>query len=139
MPPEFGTSRKPLESTGFRRRGTGAATIWRGEASSPAISRIGNRLAYKRGPFDSNIWRLPLAGPGVASGPPARFIASTRQDLAAQYSPDGKRIAFESDRSGVYGIWISDADGSHAVDLLFTARRELRDGALVAGWATYRL
>ena len=49
-----------------------------GEASWPAISRSGNRLAYQRGVFDTNIWRLSLSGPGVASGPPARFIASTR-------------------------------------------------------------
>ncbi len=89
-----------------------------GEASSPAISRTGNRLAYQRGDVDSNIWRLSLAAPGVASGPPGRFIHTTRQDLAAQYSPDGKRIAFESERSGVHGIWISGADGSDAVELL---------------------
>ena len=71
--------------------------------------------------FDANIWRLSLSGPGVATGPPARFIASTRLDAAAQYSPDGKRIAFESDRSGVHGIWVSDADGSNAVELFSRA------------------
>src|SRR5262249_38664977 len=53
----------------------------------------------------------------VASGPPARFIASTRPEEAAQYSPDGKRIAFESTRTGVQGIWVSDAEGSHATEL----------------------
>jgi Tol biopolymer transport system component len=89
-----------------------------GEAYGLAISRTGNRLAYQRVAFDSNIWRLSLSAPGVASGVPVRFIYSTRHDLAPQYSPDGKRIAFESDRSGVHGIWISDADGSHAVELL---------------------
>ena len=92
-----------------------------GEASWPAISRSGNRLAYEREVFDPNIWRLSLSGPGVAAGPPARFIASTRSDAAAQYSPDGKRIAFESDRSGVHGIWVSDADGSNAVELFSQA------------------
>ena len=90
-----------------------------GDAFWPAISRSGNRLAYQRGAaFDLNIWRLSLSGPGVAAGPPARFIASTRSDASAQYSPDGKRIAFESGRSGVHGIWISDAEGSNAVELL---------------------
>ena len=88
---------------------------------------------------DSNIWRLSLSGPGVATGPPARFIASTRSEEAAQYSPDGKRIAFESDRSGVHGIWVSDADGSNAVELFSPGGGDLRDPALVARWATYRL
>ena len=46
-----------------------------------------------------------------------RFIHSTRLEIAPQYSPDGKRIAFQSDRSGIWGIWISDADSSHSVDL----------------------
>jgi len=91
----------------------------RGDAFWPVISRSGNRLAYQRGAaFDLNIWRLSLSGPGVADGPPARLIGSTRSDSAAQYSPDGKRIAFESGRSGVHGIWISDAEGSNAVELL---------------------
>jgi Tol biopolymer transport system component len=87
-----------------------------GAASSPAISWTGNRLAYDLGSPDSNIWRLSLAAPGMASGSPVRFIASTRQDLAAQYSPEGKRIAFESERSGVHGI--CDADSTNPVPLL---------------------
>jgi Tol biopolymer transport system component len=47
------------------------------------------------------------------------LIASTRIDNTAQYSPNGKRIAFESTRGGVQGIWVSDADGSN-VELLFS-------------------
>jgi serine/threonine protein kinase len=92
-----------------------------GEACCLVVSRSGNRAAYEQALFDSNIWRLPLSGPGVASGSPARFIASTRDEGAAQYSPDGKRIAFESNRSGVHGIWVCDADGSHAVELFSRA------------------
>jgi Tol biopolymer transport system component len=71
--------------------------------------------------YDANIWRLSLSGPGTATGFPARFIHSTRGDYAPRYSPDGKRIAFESDRSGVYDIWISDADASKAVELISRA------------------
>ncbi len=113
--PAFGRCRLPVLGN---RSGCHLAG---GEACCPAISRSGNRLAYERGVFDANIWRLSLSGLGAATGPPARFIASTRGDYAPQYSPDGKRIAFESDRSGVYGIWVSDADGSNAVELISRA------------------
>ncbi|HWU36450.1 MAG TPA: hypothetical protein VN203_02320, partial [Candidatus Acidoferrum sp.] len=92
-----------------------------GEAFFPTISRKGNRLAYHRVTGDPNIWRLPLSGPGIASGLPVRIIASTHADSAPQYSPDGKRIACESDRSGIRDIWISDADGSNAVELFSRA------------------
>ena len=87
------------------------------EAYWPAISRSGNRLAYQRRVTDSNIWRLALSGPGVASGPPTRVIFTTRLEWGAQYSPNGKRIVYESDRSGVNGIWVCDADGFNAQEL----------------------
>jgi eukaryotic-like serine/threonine-protein kinase len=92
-----------------------------GEARRPAISRTGSQLAYERRVTDINIWRLLLSGPGVAGGPPTRFIASTHWDSAAQYSPDGKRIAFESERTGVHSIWVSDADGLNVEELFSRA------------------
>jgi Tol biopolymer transport system component len=88
-----------------------------GEGICPTISRSGNRLAYQRAVCDTKIWRLSLSDPGVAAGAPSRFIASTRAEESPQYSPDGKRIAFQSERSGPLGIWVSDADGSNAVEL----------------------
>jgi Tol biopolymer transport system component len=66
---------------------------------------------------DTNIWHLDLdsalSSPGrrrmVAQGP---LIASTRLDGTPQYSPDGSHIAYQSDRSGDFEIWISKSDGS---------------------------
>ena len=97
------------------------------DAFDAAISRNGDRLAYSQWVTDFNIWHVSLSGLGVASGPPAKFIASTRRELSPQYSPDGKRIGFESNRSGVRGIWVSNADGSHATELF--ARQGSTSGA----------
>jgi Tol biopolymer transport system component len=52
-----------------------------------------------------------------AVGLPKRLISSTRLDHTPRYSPDGKRIAFASDRSGSDEIWVCDNDGSNAVQL----------------------
>jgi len=81
-----------------------------------AISARSHRLVFSRSMDDSNIWRVELPN-GRISGP---FISSTRLDYSPQYSPDGSRIAFTSDRSGTEGIWVSDADGSNAVQLAST-------------------
>ena len=86
-------------------------------AYSPAISRAENRLAYVHKTYDENIWRLDLTPDGRLSGSQSKLIASTWQDNAPQYSPDGKKIAFASDRSGSYEIWVGNADGSGAVQL----------------------
>jgi len=60
-----------------------------------------------------NIWAYTLNGKGgVASKAP--LIASTFRDSDPDYSPDGRRIAFTSGRSGSFGIWVCDADGSNS-------------------------
>lgn len=45
------------------------------------------------------------------------MIASTRGDFAQQISPDGKKIAFQSGRSGSYQIWLCDSDGQNLTQL----------------------
>ena len=86
-------------------------------ALTPAISRLGNRLAYSVERTDTNIWRVDLRGPDRKPGVPSKFIYSTRADGWPTFSPDGKRIAFFSARSGDDRIWVCDSDGSNPVQL----------------------
>jgi Tol biopolymer transport system component len=84
----------------------------------PALSRQRNRLAFSEGRiFRVDTWRLDLTPDFKPAGPPVRLITSTHTDYNAQYSPDGKFIAFHSTRSGASEIWVSDADGANAVRL----------------------
>jgi Tol biopolymer transport system component/DNA-binding winged helix-turn-helix (wHTH) protein len=83
------------------------------DANWPAISRRG-RLVYGRRFWDFDIWRLELGGSGRRERLPSN---STRLEHAPQYSPDGNRIAFASDRSGSHEIWVCGADGCSPVKL----------------------
>ena len=87
------------------------------EVTDIAISRDGKRLVYGHQIDDQNIWRASLNGQHVAGS--TKFVASTRRDTQSYYSPDGKRIVFESDRSGNEEIWICNADGSHPLQLTY--------------------
>jgi Tol biopolymer transport system component len=85
-------------------------------ADFPAISRSG-RLAYAQRSIDVNIWRANLSSVGGNSGPPKRFIASTYTDMFPQFSPDGRRILFLSDRTGRTEVWVSNGDGGNPMQL----------------------
>ncbi|MBX7185286.1 MAG: gamma-glutamyltransferase [Vicinamibacteria bacterium] len=54
---------------------------------------------------DADIFRVPLAG-----GAPVRLTRNAARDRSPAVSPDGKRIAFVSDRSGGDDIWVMAAD-----------------------------
>src|SRR5215469_13518461 len=98
-----------------------------GNVDGLAVSPRGKRLAYVHYLYQSNIWRIPapsLVGRASSSNGKSRetlgaasFIASTRTDSAPQYSQDGKRITFQSDRSGFPEIWSCDSDGSNPQQL----------------------
>lgn len=80
-----------------------------------AASRQGGYLVYSQTNSDWNIWRIGLRGAEKGKGKP--FVSSTRDEVRATYSADGQKIAFESDRSGTEEIWVSNQDGSDAMQL----------------------
>jgi serine/threonine protein kinase len=91
--------------------------------TTPAISVHGARLAFMRHTLDANIWRATLSDAGGTAPRPARFVSSTQNDWNPQYSPDGTHLAFESTRTGQSAIWVSNADGSNAVEVFSRADR----------------
>ena len=86
------------------------------DPSDVALSARGRHLVYSHWTDDWNIWRVGL-GSSARSRPATPLIVSTRNDTRAAYSPDGRRIAFESGRSGNEEIWTSNADGSQTTQI----------------------
>ena len=85
------------------------------DASSPTMPREGAQLAFLLSRTNTSIWRAP--GPTAKSGQPEKLITSSRQEFDASFSPDGKRIAFGSGRSGTPELWLCNGDGSNPVQL----------------------
>ena len=80
-----------------------------------ALSREG-KLAYSRRYWDYDIWRAELDG-GTVARSVAPWVVSTYLEVEPRYSPDGRSIAFQSNRSGAMEIWRVAADGSHATQV----------------------
>jgi Tol biopolymer transport system component/DNA-binding winged helix-turn-helix (wHTH) protein len=84
------------------------------------------RLVATEWRSDTNIWELTLQSQESANGnsttngaatAAAPLISSTRWDLNPAISPDGERLAFASNRSGSYEIWVSESDGENPMQL----------------------
>jgi Tol biopolymer transport system component len=79
---------------------------------SVAVSPKGDRLAYERLPQSHhNIYEINLGGSVGRKDLPRTLISSTKEDYSPQFSPDGKKIALVSERSGSLEIWICASDG----------------------------
>jgi Tol biopolymer transport system component len=85
-------------------------------ALQPSASRDGKTLVYTDAFRYTDVWRLNI-GQKESRREPIELISSQGENDSAQYSPDGNRIAFVSDRSGTPEIWICNADGSHPEQL----------------------
>lgn len=112
----------------------GVSTLWRvsasggtprrvegvgNDATSPAVSRAGHRLAYTSASWKLNLWSAQLADPRRIGHAPQLLFASKGGAGLPAYSADGKRIAFESEQSGYDEIWTINSDGSDPQQLTF--------------------
>jgi dipeptidyl aminopeptidase/acylaminoacyl peptidase len=70
--------------------------------------RQGDRIAFVTG---GQVWIMSSRGKF------ARQLTDKGENLAPAFSPDGKRIAFASDRSGTFEIHVIDVDGRNEVRL----------------------
>ena len=110
----------------------GVLTLWRVSASggtprpiegvgagacSPTVSRKGSQLAYQQMVRRHGIWRLKLDDPVHGLAPSVQIVSAKGVNHRPDFSPDGKRIAFESDRLGYQDIWICDSNGSNCGQL----------------------
>jgi Tol biopolymer transport system component len=79
----------------------------------------GGRMVYMQTTHSPiSIWRVPGRRGSDRARAPEKLIASTVDDTKGRYSPDGRKIAFQSRRSGgVYNIWVCDSDGSNPVQV----------------------
>ena len=97
--------------------GTPQPVATSGDADEPSISRTGDRLAYRAVKRWHTIWRLNLKDERHPLLPPVRLLAGRGVIWKPSYSPDGKQIAFESDRMGYQDIWMCDSNGSNCSQL----------------------
>lgn len=86
--------------------------------SVPAWSRVGDLIAYAG--VNGQIWMMNANGGGKHAL--TRTASGTGVDWSPSWSPDGRRIAYESNvgtgpRDLTNEIWVIGADGSHPVRL----------------------
>lgn len=74
------------------------------EGGSPSWFPESDRIVFRRG---GDLWRV-----AVGSTEPARLTDDEHDERAPRVSPDGRRVAFYSGRSGYQDIWVVAADGS---------------------------
>jgi Tol biopolymer transport system component/DNA-binding winged helix-turn-helix (wHTH) protein len=99
-------------------------------AWSPSMSRQGNQLAYWMLKQWDTVWQLNLKDERHAAGPPVRIVSANGISWRPNFSPDGKKVVFESDRMGYSDIWVCDRDGSNCNQLT-----TLRGQAGTARWS----
>src|SRR5262249_39330144 len=83
-------------------------------ADGQQISIRATKLAFDTSIDSPQLLRIPLTGD--TSAPSAPFFRSTRGEWDPAFAPDGKRVAFGSDRSGKSHIWIGEVDGSASLE-----------------------
>ena len=96
------------------------------------MSPDGSRILYvvtdpnlKESNYNSDIWLVAARG-----GVPIKLTAGAKRDDTPRWSPDGKRIAFISDRDGKPQIWLINVSGGEATELT-----DVKTGVAAFDWS----
>jgi hypothetical protein len=105
---------RPVASSG---RTDTLQPIVRARAFSPAFTPDGRAVFFQTGdPRDpSSAIAIASLDPGPDGGPSiTRIVDEGSRNYHARPSPDGRFIAFDSDRDGERGVYVAERDGSDA-------------------------
>lgn len=101
------TTRKKTDSLPLTTTRTATFTTGEGTWLSVDISPDGRTIVME---LLGDLYTLPLAG-----GRATRITGGPAFDSQPRWSPDGRRIAFLSDRDGAENVWTVDPDGARPV------------------------
>lgn len=88
------------------------------DAHTISLSPDAKELAYSVFTYTGNIWTLPLSSRGTASLADARPLTEGSQTIeGVSLSPDGRWLAFDSDREGNQDLYKMPSTGGEAVQL----------------------
>ena len=76
------------------------------------VSPDGRRIVFD---LLGDIYVMPIEGSGA--GAATRITSGPVFDMQPRFSPDGRRIAFTSDRDGLWNIWTADLEGKNATQI----------------------
>src|SRR2546425_1248491 len=100
----------PSRSPGSHSRSSAASARRRAEMGS-------SKLVLLRAVYLAAFLALFTAYVSEAASPIRELTNTTASNLRPAWSPDGKRIAFQSNRNGSYHIYVMDSDGGNVVQL----------------------
>jgi Tol biopolymer transport system component/DNA-binding winged helix-turn-helix (wHTH) protein len=83
-----------------------------GEGTWPSIPSRGDELVYEQEIAKLDIWRVDLKDARHLQKAPVSLVSEKGNKMRPELSPDGRKIAFESDRLGHWDIWTCSTDGS---------------------------
>jgi Tol biopolymer transport system component len=87
-------------------------TTGAGDDVQASVHPGGRRLVFAVRGVNSDLWSLPVSPQtGRPTGEPAPVVGTTRVESRGVWSPDGRQLAFNSDRAGEMNIWLRDSAG----------------------------
>jgi len=101
-----------------------------GPALRLSIARRGDQLVYEQLNSLDTTWQIQLKDERHTLGSPTRLLGGRGIIQKPDFSPDGKKITFGSNRMGYFDIWVCDNDGSNCSQLT-----SLRGDAATPRWS----